>query len=289
MDAPSAPRRRLMLITPERVFYVGLLGRPKNRISHGLNVYVALDGALSMTAGDLRESDPDLIAVAPNLRHSIASEGLSVVCLVIEPETVAPGGLDRLLSRLAGPEHSDIARRVRAAYVTLSRLNPERIDAAELDRLCFGEPLPARRIDPRIDRAIARATAFDRGPATAAACAAAAGLSVSRFLHLFREETGACFRAFRAWKRARHLLHYVSEDVNLARLAQDIGYPQFLPLLPLRAPLLWAQAARHLLRLARPHGLSRRERRAGRGTNENRRESALTQETAATARHPPRR
>ena len=33
------------------------------------------------------------------------------------------------------------------------------------------------------------------------------------------------FRAFRAWKRARHLLHFVNEDINLAHLAQDIGYP----------------------------------------------------------------
>ena len=33
------------------------------------------------------------------------------------------------------------------------------------------------------------------------------------------------FRAFRAWKRARHLLHFANEDINLAHLAQDIGYP----------------------------------------------------------------
>ena len=62
-------------------------------------------------------------------------------------------------------------------------------------------------------------------PVTAASCAAAAGLSPSRFLHLFKQETGIAFRCFRAWKRARHLLHFVNEDINLAHLAQDIGYP----------------------------------------------------------------
>ena len=60
---------------------------------------------------------------------------------------------------------------------------------------------------------------------TAADCAASVNLSPSRFLHLFKEQTGISFRAFRAWKRARHLLHFVNEDINLAHLAQDIGYP----------------------------------------------------------------
>ena len=62
-------------------------------------------------------------------------------------------------------------------------------------------------------------------PGTTASCAAEAGLSASRFLHLFKEETGISFRSFRAWKRARHLLHFANQDLNLAHLAQDIGYP----------------------------------------------------------------
>jgi AraC-like DNA-binding protein len=56
-------------------------------------------------------------------------------------------------------------------------------------------------------------------------CAAEASLSASRFLHLFKQETGISFRSFRAWKRARHLLNFANQDLNLAHLAQDIGYP----------------------------------------------------------------
>ena len=41
----------------------------------------------------------------------------------------------------------------------------------------------------------------------------------------FKQETGIAFRSFRAWKRARHLLHFANQDLNLAHLAQDIGYP----------------------------------------------------------------
>jgi AraC-like DNA-binding protein len=224
MDA-QAGSRRLMVITPERVFYAGLLGRPKNRLSTGFHIYVAIEGGLSLTSGSGRQDDPDLVFARPNETHSLASPHPNVLCFVIEPETVAPGGLERLAARLSGETRRETAARFRVAHESLARRDSAARDSAALALLCLGEALPARTMDPRVVRAIARITAFDRAPASASDCAAAVGLSVSRFLHLFREQTGASFRVFRAAKRARHLLNFVSEDVNMARLAQDIGYP----------------------------------------------------------------
>ena len=40
---------RLMLISPERVFYAGLLGRPRKRTSGGYNIYAAMRGSLTIT------------------------------------------------------------------------------------------------------------------------------------------------------------------------------------------------------------------------------------------------
>jgi AraC-like DNA-binding protein len=107
----------------------------------------------------------------------------------------------------------------------LARSCRDNIDNAEFDRMCLGETLPERKLDSRVVRAIARIGKFSGEPVTAAACASEAGLSASRFLHLFKQETGISFRSFRAWKRARHLLHFANQDLNLAHLAQDIGYP----------------------------------------------------------------
>jgi len=50
-------------------------------------------------------------------------------------------------------------------------------------------------------------------------------LSFSRFLHLFKQETGLTFRAFRAWKRARSLLRHVHQSTTLTDIALDTGYP----------------------------------------------------------------
>jgi AraC-like DNA-binding protein len=216
----------LMLITPERVFYAGLLGRPRERCPGAFHVYVALQGGLWLTTADGVEASGELLVVAPNVLHTIASEYRAAICLVIEPETIRPGAFEEMVKRLSGPESPAFARRIRQAYVELrQRHGGDDISSAEFDTMCFGEALPARALDPRVARAMLQIGKFSGEPLTAASCAAEAALSPSRFLHLFKEETGISFRSFRAWKRARHLLHFANQEINLAHLAQDIGYP----------------------------------------------------------------
>jgi AraC-like DNA-binding protein len=216
---------RLMLISPERVFYAGLLGRPRQRSSGGYNIYAAMCGQLKITDGK-SEVVGEVGIVPPYGSHSVESEHPSVICLVIEPETVEPAVLHALGARICGPEAPEIAQRIRNAYEALRlRERSGGFTTGEFDQLFFGEALPDRNIDCRIKRSAAKLNDFSGSKMTAADCAASVGLSPSRFLHLFKEQTGVSFRAFRAWKRARHLLHFVNEDINLAHLAQDIGYP----------------------------------------------------------------
>jgi AraC-like DNA-binding protein len=226
MDNKGHLSGHLMLISPERVFYAGLLGRPRERCPGAFHVYVALKGGLWLSTADGGETYGELVAVAPNVRHTIASDYRSAICIVIEPESVRAGTFDEWERRLSGPERSLFADRIRAAYEQLrSCAGRADLSSAAFDRMCFGEALPRRALDPRVARAIAQMTRFCGEPATAVSCAAEAGLSASRFLHLFKQETGISFRSFRAWKRARHLLHFANQDLNLAHLAQDIGYP----------------------------------------------------------------
>jgi AraC-like DNA-binding protein len=225
MDERLRESGHLMLITPERVFYAGLLGRPRERCPGAFHVYVAIKGGLWLTTADGCENYGELAAVPPNKLHTIASDYRSAICLVIEPESVPEGTFDELSKRLSGPEREFFASRIRATYAELLHQCRDDITSAEFDRMCFGEALPRRKLDPRVVRAIAQIGRFCGEPVTAASCSAHAGLSPSRFLHLFKQETGISFRSFRAWKRARHLLHFANQDLNLAHLAQDIGYP----------------------------------------------------------------
>jgi AraC-like DNA-binding protein len=226
MDDKDRESRHLMLITPERVFYAGLLGRPRARCAGAFHVYVAVKGSIWISTGEGCEAYGELLAVGPNVRHTVTSDHRSAICVTIEPESVQPDAFDDLAKRLSGPESGSLAQRIRATYGKLrDRQCGEDITSPVFDRMCFGAPLPRRALDPRIVRAIARIDRFSGEPVTAASCAHEAGLSTSRFLHLFKQETGIAFRSFRAWKRARHLLHFANQDLNLAHLAQDIGYP----------------------------------------------------------------
>jgi AraC-like DNA-binding protein len=226
MDEKGQESGHLMLISPDRVFYAGLLGRPRERRPGVFHIYVALKDRLRLWTADGREICDELVAVAPNVRHTIASDYRTAICIVIEPESVRAGAFDEWERRFAGEQRAVYAHRVRAAYDLLrSRADYADMTSTEFDKMCFGEALPRRALDPRVAHSIAQMTRFSGEPATAASCAAEAGLSASRFLHLFKEETGISFRSFRAWKRARHLLHFANQDLNLAHLAQDIGYP----------------------------------------------------------------
>ncbi|MDE2378801.1 AraC family transcriptional regulator [Bradyrhizobium sp.] len=224
MDDLGRESDHLMLITPERVFYAGFLGRPRQRTSGSCHVYVAVKGSLHLTDDDGQISD-ELIVTLPNQRHTIVSDYRTVISVTLEPESMPDGVLEALKERLTGPDKAAHARKILAAYALLRQRRYGDITSAEFDEMCFGEALPHRVLDPRVTRAVARIERFSGEPVTADSCAAEAGLSASRFLHLFKEETGISFRSFRAWKRARHLLHFANQDLNLAHLAQDIGYP----------------------------------------------------------------
>lgn len=216
----------LMLISPQRVFYAGLLGRPRGRTPGALHIYSAIEGSVAVTRDGRTERAP-MLAVPPYVSHAVVSDYPAIVCITIEPETVQASELDRLANRLAGPEGLQVRQRILAVYdgIRSGTVRPAEIATAEFDRLIFGAPLTPRVLDPRVAAIVAQLGENPERVMTAQDCASEAGLSQSRFLHLFKDETGVSFRAFRAWKRARHLLHFVNEDLNFAHLAQDIGYP----------------------------------------------------------------
>ena len=68
MDNKGHASGHLMLITPERVFYAGLLGRPRERCPGAFHVYVAIKGGLWLSTADRRESFGELAVTMPNLR-----------------------------------------------------------------------------------------------------------------------------------------------------------------------------------------------------------------------------
>ena len=228
-DAASsgAHEARLMWIGMQRVFYAGLLGAAAQRSLGGHGVYVSPTGAplrIRVDGGGWQLGE--LLVVPPRVPHQVATEHPLILNLLIEPESVEPSLLPAFLQQCGPVDAPDFARRVRHGHLRLlAASGRESFEGFDFDMLFFGAPLAPRAIDARIRAVVERINGDPAAPLSAEACAAMVGLSFSRFLHLFKQETGITYRAFRAWKRARSLLRHVRQASTLTDIALDTGYP----------------------------------------------------------------
>jgi AraC-like DNA-binding protein len=226
-DAGATRVQRLMWVTPARVFYAGLLGAPSVRRLGSITVYTALDGPIRLRLGGGAWQSGALAVVQPYTAHEVACDARHVIVASIEPETVDAASLPPPLGAASGlPAAPALSARLREVHARLwSAPGGTGRTPLGFDAMVFGRTLAPRQLDPRIAAVL---DALRRDPATpdrAADLAAAAGLSTSRFLHLFSAEVGTPLRRLRGWKRARSLLQHVRRDARLVHVALDTGYP----------------------------------------------------------------
>ena len=216
-----------MWITPGRVFYAGLLGRPSVRRIGGTIVYVAQQVPIRVSIDGADWVEGELLVVPPYAPHRVACEARTIADLIVEPETVDRASLPAFMrDRHGAVDAPEFVAQVRR---TLGRLqgcgNPLPLDDAAFDEAFFGRALPLARLDARIAQVLADIAKDPGGMTSARDYAARVHLSFSRFVHLFKDEAGASLRSFRSWKRARSMLDYVTHNASLADIAQHTGYP----------------------------------------------------------------
>src|SRR3569623_2635985 len=136
MEDKGRESDHLMLSTPERVFYAGLLGRPRKRTPCCCHVYVAGKGSLHLTIDDTLATG-ELFITLPNQRHSIASDYRTAISVTLEPESMPDGVLEALAQRLMGPDRAAYARKIVAAYTLLRQRRYGDNNTAEYDEMSF--------------------------------------------------------------------------------------------------------------------------------------------------------
>jgi AraC-like DNA-binding protein len=146
--------------------------------------------------------------------------------LLIEPESVCDEDLADIIRQCDDPvQAGQLAARFRLNYATMALNGTNGFTSADFDNTFLGRHLTQRDLDPRIAEVVSRFQARPTSNISGEECANAVGLSLSRFLHLFKDETNMSFRTFRAWKRGRNILHHVNVERNLTHFALDAGYP----------------------------------------------------------------
>lgn len=218
----------VLVIGRTRLFYSGLAGNSKKpRNLGGYTFYFATDGAfeIDMGAGWQRMESA---LVAPFQTHRLLSPTGMIHDIGLEPESLSPKAQARLQALADCPQHqARLSARIRACRDDLAGLIPAQgLSTAAFDRLFLGEELEPRQMDPRIHRVLEMmCDEIEDSTVSAEDYAAQIGLSPSRFLHLFKLNTGVSFRSLRMWKRARRFLDHANGSNSLTDVALDLGYP----------------------------------------------------------------
>src|SRR5690554_3192789 len=179
---------RLMLIGPHRVFYYGLLGRPGVRNFGCATLYVSEREPLRINLGDGWFST-DIAWVPPYLPHQVRAGDRHLAAVMLEPEYTDTAEIGARIQQASGEHASALRTRILACVRRLQQEPPCRcLSDDEFDQLLFGYSLPARSLDPRVGNVVDRICENTADPSSASLLASREGLSMSRFLHLFKAE-----------------------------------------------------------------------------------------------------
>ncbi len=200
------------------------LGRSLNLDAHKLavaTIVVGLDEAFDL---DLFENPVSIqkarrvALVPPDTLHHLQSTG-RMLFLYLDPLSVDYRALDTaLIDRLdakAGPVVSELKE--------ATETHQNAADFVVTVSQMFELPEP-----PVADARIARTLrAIDQTPqdfVSIEQAAEFAGISVSRFQHIFKDETGTTFRRYRLWKRMAVVARCLSDGRDLTDAAFEAGF-----------------------------------------------------------------
>lgn len=212
----------LLLVTPARIAYVGLLGMAGTRLLGATNIYTSLESPFELW----RPGKPPTVtcvAIVPAYEpHRIVTPDRNIAEVLIESESVAP---DVVIQELTGSPSSleQIGNRILDSFKDLQN-GKDTVRQIDLDEHFLGRSFEGRKLDPRIRSFIQKICSDPTVKHDMEQHLQDVGLSLSRFSHLFYDQMGTTLRMFRAWKRARSVMNAFKFSSNLLDAALNAGY-----------------------------------------------------------------
>lgn len=177
---------------------------------------VGVDGDLIVTTDSQRVVARSVL-IPPRTLHHLDTDGGRLVSCYLDPSSDRAAHCRsrcRFTAGEFGTDHVDVD--------ALRHLPAD--DGAAQQWLDLAAPSASRRMDPRIHDVLVCIMADPAGAPAARRFAADLGLSESRFLHLFRQESGTSLRRYRLWTRLIRAGIAISAGTNLTDEAADAGF-----------------------------------------------------------------
>lgn len=187
-----------LTIAKDRALYIGELAATGLHRHAAVALLVGLSGrfAVHLVGGRLEHCRSALVDIGVD--HVFDPRGEQVALIYLEPDAPEVCGWRPLLAREGGVLF-DVALPVGARSAAEGRFRA--FDLPQLLRLPIDTASPF--LDPRVARSLQALRRVGDRPWARPELAQAAGLSPSRFNHLFREEAGVSFRSYRIWCQVR--------------------------------------------------------------------------------------
>ena len=227
--ATDTQRKARLLDWGARVLYLGpAFGLTPHRNATGV-LAVALDGAIGVAdhprARRPRYRQARSLLILPNSLHHLRIDCGRMAFLYVDPFGRDVAALRSRMREMRPDAGFDLAGESTA--IDLFKAIAERAIGREQARLVVGELLGVRsrlEADLRIVEAIrCMRDAPDRSHRLAE-LARRAGLSPSRFLHLFKAETGVPLRRYRIWNRIGAASRAIAHGQSLTEAAHGAGF-----------------------------------------------------------------
>jgi AraC-like DNA-binding protein len=178
---------------------------------------VGVDRPLTVISARGTTHDARTVLIPPRLTHQLICHGGRLVSCYLEPTSDRAQSCRLGFTRWIGDIGIDHAAQEQLMFV------PDD-DQSACQWLDLAAPAAERVIDERIAFAASRIRADPAATLSARELSAEAGLSESRFLHLFRDEVGTSLRRYRLWVRLVAAGTAVATGKNLTTAAVDSGF-----------------------------------------------------------------
>ncbi|MCE9648187.1 MAG: AraC family transcriptional regulator [Parvibaculum sp.] len=222
-----------LYLWPDSFLYVGRDVAPGMHRHNAVECAIALDGPLRVRTEDGIDTQVDrAVLVDANVKHCISSPGRDVAFLYLEKTSCPYWSVPECATEWSAPGICSLQAPIGAALrAKIARAWPGALDdaeasAAKAEILSLLAPAGADRppLDPRVGAVIAYIASHTDVSLSGDRLAALAGLSPSRFQHLFKQIVGMPVRRYILWFRIRRVIEAMHDGASLTRAAHEAGF-----------------------------------------------------------------
>lgn len=219
-------KKNLIHIENNFGWLLGTFDNNQNHQHYALQLSIPITGPVYIETANQTIKSLHPVLLKPNLRHKVVSENHQLLILLNPASTIGHAWNSTIQNEMEELKDGAVKNLQSLLIQKASTLHPSHLKAEieqaiiTIDCNCYHHLHDA---DHRINQALAYMESNSQRVVPAKETANHCNLSTSRFLHLFREQTGLTYRRAQLWTKLLKALPLI-KSFNLTETAHDAGF-----------------------------------------------------------------